>query len=485
MTVESTTPGAAKNVLFIMSDEHAGGIMGCAGHPLVSTPRLDRLAADGVRFPVAYTPSPICVSARASLATGLHVFEHGCWSSAQAWGGEPESWMHRASAAGAVVESIGKLHLRAPGQHGFRAEHLPMYVTNDGAGWPQGLLRDPLPDFPEAAELAGQTGPGESTYVDYDRRITDRAVEWLGDAPDDRPWVLFVSLVSPHYPLTAPAEFHAHYADAPIPPRIPAPASPAGDHPVVAAMRDFWDYDRYFTDDAHRDEAARHYLGLLSFLDHNVGRILDALDRSGRRAETAVIYTSDHGEMLGDHGFWCKSVMYEGSVSVPMLLSAPGIAPGVNPTPVSLVDIGPTIERFVGLDPAEPPTPPATVAARPLQDVIARPDPDRPLLSEYHDGGAPTATYLLRRGRWKYVHHADGSRPQLFDVGADPDERHDLGIEPGRAELRHRMEAELRSILDPEAVDQRATADKVELIERLGGRDAILALTGFNHTPIS
>ena len=135
----------AHNFLLLCSDEHARSALGCYGHPIVQTPNLDRLAARGTRFTRAYTPSPICISARASLATGLPVFEHRCWSSAEPYHGQVESWMHRLRAQGHQVDSIGKLHFRSgEDDNGFGQEILPMYLANEGRGWPQGLVRRPL-----------------------------------------------------------------------------------------------------------------------------------------------------------------------------------------------------------------------------------------------------------------------------------------------------------------------------------------------------
>lgn len=462
------------NVLFLMSDEHNRSVMGCSGHPLVSTPNLDALAARGTRFPNAYTPSPICVPARASLATGLHVFEHGCWSSAEPYHGQHESWMHRVRDAGVDVVSVGKLHFRdSDADHGFTQELDAMYLANDGKGWPQGLVRDPMPAFPQAAELAGMLGPGESDYTAYDRGITAAAVEWLRHERVE-PWVLFVSMVSPHYPLISPPEFYEPYADVPMPARIP----PSSDHPVLESMRDFWDYDRYF-DDETRDRAVRNYYGLTSFMDDNVGQIVDAL--GDRLDETLVIYTSDHGDMLGDHGFWCKSVMYEGSAGVPMIAAGPCVPVGVNKTPVSLTDIGATIEDAVGID---PPAPKGSWSSRPIQSFFAAEEGDRPILSEYHDGGSPTGSFMIRSGRWKYVHYADGSRDQLFDLDADPTEMDDLGADSAHDSVRVRMFEILTSIVDPDVVNRQAFEDQAKLLDLYGGAETVMAMPSFNHTPL-
>ena len=470
----------ATNVLFLLSDEHARSAAGCYGHPLVRTPTLDRLAARGQRFTRAYTPSPICIPARASLATGLPVFRHRCWSSAEPYHGQHESWMHRLRERGHHAVSIGKLHFRSgEDDNGFSEELLPMYLANNGRGWSQSLIRDTLPPFPEAVELARELGPGESDYTRYDRRITERACAWLREegGTEDGPWALFVSFVSPHFPLTAPQAFFDLYAGLDVPP----PRNGTVEHPVLREMRRFWDYDDYFEDDEARVLARRNYYGLCSFLDDNIRQVLAALDDSGQAERTTIVYTSDHGEMLGEQGFWTKSVMYEESVAVPMLLAGPGIPAGINPTPVSLNDLAATVEQAVA------PGPRAVVEpweARPLQDFAARPEPERLVISEYHDGGSPTGLTMLRQGSWKYVHYAGGHPAQLFDLDKDPGERNDLGTDPGYADLRATLLARLNGVLDPEAVNAQAFAEQKAKLEALGGAEKVLAMPSFNHTPL-
>jgi len=471
------------NVLILCSDEHARSAAGCYGHPVAMTPTLDRLAARGVRFTRAYTPSPICIPARASLATGLHVHETRCWSSAEPYHGQIESWMHRVRARGHRVSSVGKLHFRSGADdHGFEEELEPMYLANDGEGWPQGLLRDPLPPYDEVTQLAAGVGIGESEYTQYDRRVTEKAAAWLKSAPrdGDRPWALFVSFISPHYPLTAPPEFHALYDGLEMPEPIDARPS----HPVLREMAKFWDYDRHFTPEA-RLEARRCYYALCSFLDDNIRKVLLALEESGQAENTTILYISDHGEMLGNHGLWTKSVMYEDSVAIPMLMAGPAIKAGRNDTPVSLTDVAATVDVAMG---AEPQFKPVTAGdgwqGRPLQAFIDRPEPDREILSEYHDGGSPTGFFMLRAGRWKYVSYAGAPTAQLFDLERDPDELEDLGESPAHKETRAMMDARLRAILDPEEVNETAFADQARVLERLGGREKVSAMPSFGHTPL-
>lgn len=473
-----------KNVLILCSDEHARSALGCYGHPVVQTPTLDILAGLGTRFSRAYTPSPICISARACLATGAHVHENRCWSSAEPYRGQHESWMRRLRERGHATVSVGKLHFRSGNDdNGFSEEILPMYLANGGKGWPQGLIRNPLPGFAEAAELARDAGPGESTYTEYDRGIAAEACKWLKRYPSkikNKRWALFVSFVSPHFPLTAPPKFFDLYAGRELPATIAAGPNRKPDHPVLREMARFWDYDSYF-DDQSRDLGKRAYFGLCSFLDDNIRHVLEALEDSGAARDTVVIYLSDHGEMLGNHGFWAKSVMYEDSVAIPLIMSGRDLPVGVNHTPVSLTDIAATVEKIVGV---ERPRATEPWQGRPLHDFIDAPEAERFILSEYHDGGSPTGFFMIRQGPWKYVYYAGGHPCQLFNLETDPDELTDLGEDPAYEDARETMHDHLTSILDPDAVNAQAFADQAALLDSYGGVERVLAMPSFNHTPV-
>ena len=186
------------NVLVLLSDEHQAGAMGCAGHPIVHTPNLDALAAAGTRFTRAWTPSPVCVPARASLATGRWVHEIRYWDNATAYDGRVPGWGQRLQREGVTVESIGKLHYRdADAPTGFDRQHLPTHVWK-GIGQVWGSVRDPMPETMGRSPLYDEMGAGESDYNRYDVQVAQRAAGWLGEhANDASPWVLFVGLVAP------------------------------------------------------------------------------------------------------------------------------------------------------------------------------------------------------------------------------------------------------------------------------------------------
>ncbi|NNE22660.1 MAG: sulfatase-like hydrolase/transferase [Rhizobiales bacterium] len=473
-----------RNVLLICSDEHARSALGCYGHPVARTPVLDQLAGTGVRFTRAYTPSPICIPARASLATGTQVHENRCWSSAEPYHGQLESWMHRLRGQDHAVVSIGKLHFRSGADdNGFSEEIAPMYLANDGKGWPQGLLRSPMTDFPDAADMAIEIGSGDTSYTDYDREITDEACRWLRHYPkkiSNKPWCLFASFVSPHFPLQAPEKFYSLYEGSKLPAMIGRGERERPPHPIVDQMARFWNYDDYF-DEETRDIARRGYFGLCSFLDDNIRQVMMALEDSGAAQDTVVIYISDHGEMLGNHGFWAKSVMYEDSVGVPLIMTGPGIAHGVNDTPVSLTDIAATVEDITGALAGKPQ---GAWQSHSLQQVIDQPMDDRFIFSEYHDGGSPTGFFMIRQGAWKYVYYAGGHPVQLFNLDDDPDELNDLGEAARFEDKAAELHGLLTEILDPEEVNRRAFADQAAVIEKFGGVDKVRGMPSFNHTPI-
>ena len=479
-----TTVRPPRNMLFIMSDEHNKRFLGMAGHPVIQTPNLDQLAASGVRFSDAYCNSPICVPSRASFQTGQYVHRIRFWDNAIPYDGSVPSWAHRLRAAGHRVESIGKLHFRsAEDDNGFTQEHIPLHVVG-GIGDPIGMLRDPPIRREAALRLARQAGRGESDYQRYDQTITETAASWLAERatrPDDKPWCLFVSLVCPHFPLIARPEWYDLYPEdfVPWPALYGREERPA--HPFVEALRSCQIYDEGFDEPQKVRRAIAAYMGMVSFLDHNVGVLMNALAATGLNASTRVIYTSDHGDNLGNRGLWGKSNMYEESAGVPLIMAGPEVPRGVVcDAPVSLVDAFPTIIDCAGLapNPAD-----ADLPGAPLLDVVAGIAPPRTVMSEYHAAGAATGAFMVRHGRFKYIHYV-GMPAQLFDLEADPAEMTDLGQEPGFAGVIATCEKRLRCVVDPEAVDAQARTDQAARIQALGGREAILAKGSFGYSPV-
>lgn len=471
------------NLLFILSDQHNRDTLGCYGHPLVETPHLDALAARGVRFRSAYCNSPLCVPSRASLATGRYVHQTGYWDNASPYDGRIPGWGHRLMEAGHRVDAIGKLHYRSVEDPvGFSRALLPMNVV-DGIGDVMGSIRDGAPRYEMERADVENAGPGVSASLEYDADVAGLACDWLrrrARSSSRRPWVLFVSFVSPHPPFVAPSELYEKYPPDAI--SLPVQYRPGEQppHPSLATLRRTLHLEEPFTDEQIRRATATYY-AMCTYVDLQVGRVLSTLEKLGLADTTRVIYTSDHGESLGRRGLWGKFTLYEESAAVPLILAGPGVPRGqVSSEIVSLVDCCPTIVEALGhqLTAAERDLP-----GRSLWPMARGAGGSGLAFSEYHAVGSTSASYMLRDRRYKYIHHV-GERPQLFDLQSDPQELIDLSGDPGSRGVVTACERRLRSLVDPEAADAAAKADQRALIERFGGRERVLQRGTFGNTPV-
>ncbi len=493
------------NLLLIMSDEHRRQVLGAFGNAQARTPNLDALAAGGARFDNAYCNFPICVPSRASFAAGRYAHALGAWDNAAPYTGQAPSWGHRLTAAGHHVTTIGKLHFRGQqDDSGFPDQRIPMHIK-DGTGDLFGCLRPDVPHLRNALGHVATSGPGDSDYIRYDQAIADQAVHWLHEdaAQLEQPWCLWVSFSLPHFPFIAPPRHFDQFTPADLPLPIQGRAAEWPAHPHISAYR----ADRIQTPEEEMGESVVRrtvaaYYGMCAYLDEQIGRVLRALKAAGQADRTRILYTSDHGEILGDFGLWGKNVMYEGSAAVPLILSGPDVRPGTRITsPVSLVDSFPTVLDCLDV-PLE--SDDAELAGTSLWPAAAGESlTERTIFSEYHASGSRAAVFMLRQGRHKYVHHV-GFPSQLFDLERDPDERHDLALpllpdegqsasdtpplpegadrgegkspsdESPRVILDH-LESELRRLVDPEALDVAAKTDQRRRLDLHGGEAAIRA----------
>lgn len=471
----------AQNTLFIFSDEHTREITGCYGNPIIRTPNIDRLAARGTRFDNAYTNCPICVPARASLATGRYVHEIRMWDNAHPYYGEPKSWGHRLMDSGHHVTAIGKLHYRSDkDQTGWNQEIDTLHVI-EGIGDVAGSIRRNMTERTTVKNLARDAGRGDSTYLRYDTGTAKHAVRWLREeAPKhtDKPWTLFLGFVLPHFPLIAPPEYYDMYPDIPAPRLYAASERPT--HPVIKDLARNQAYDKYFDEDKVKI-ARTAYFGMVSYLDHCIGQVLDALQASGLVNDTRVIYTTDHGDNMGHRGLWGKSNMYEESAAIPMVIAGADVPAGHHvSTPVSLVDCYQTIVEGAGLSLNDNER--SAMPGHSLIDIANGAQPQRTILSEYHAAGASTGFFMIRVDQYKYVHYV-GQPAQLFDLANDPHETMDLAQGGMHESTLKRCEQKLRDVVNPEQVNDLAFADQQALIERHGGEAAVLARGDFGYTP--
>lgn len=251
-------------------------------------------------------------------------------------------------------------------------------------------------------------------------------------------------------------------------------------NPAMRALHEYQNFDEYFDERSTRIAIASYY-GLVSFVDSLIGQVRETLEKSGLADSTRIIYTSDHGDNLGDNGFWGKSTLYEESAGVPLVMTGPDIPVGKRvSTPATLVDLAPTFLEFNG----ESLTAEERVAlpGKNLLDLANGADPDRVAFSEYHAIGSITGAFMIRYRNWKYIHHVDYPC-QLFDLESDPEELNDLGEDPNFEETRSMLHGKLLEICDLDEVNRQAFADQAARVEANGGVEAVLKRSSIPYTP--
>lgn len=439
------------NLLVILSDQHNPFYSGPYGHAVVQTPHLDRLAAEGVVFENAYTSSPICVPARMSFMTGRHVQNIGVWDNGVPLPSDIPTWAHWVRAAGYDAVLAGKIHFRGLDQrHGFRAQLARDINAENRPNIPDWSKPLPTPQKPRA-EMPAR--PGYSKEIEADDRTEAAALRYLHDsARRDQPWAMVAGFVAPHPPFVVPRRYYEQYPTERVDlPTITAQQL-ANQHPANQRLR-AW---RGIPDQGVTAESARRahaaYYGLVTYLDEKIGRLLDALEETGQRQNTVVVYVSDHGEMLGEHGLWHKCCFYEGSVHIPLIISWPGILPAGRRVQevVSLVDLTATL-----LDLAEAPAI-APLDGGSLLSLARGEDPTwrNDALAEFYADGSTRPWAMLRRGRYKLVYSHEEA-PELYDLATDPQELHDLVADPACQKIRDELIEQLLARWNPAALDRR------------------------------
>jgi len=407
--------------------------------------------------------------------------------------GDIPGWGHALQAQGTPVESIGKLHYRDENDPaGFDHEHIPMMVV-DGVGMVWASIRKEDERESRPGRMLGKyIGPGTSAYTDYDSAVTDKTIEWLADrsVASEKPWCLYVGLVAPHFPLVVPEEFYNLYPLDSLPEVKLHPDSGYRQHPWIAKQNAFMDSESKFESTEERLSAIASYYGLCSWMDNNVGKILDTLEQTGLSQNTTVVYTSDHGDNVGARGLWGKSNMYEESCAVPLIMAGPDTKPAICNTPVSLLDLAVTIASHFGVT-IESNQQHGTIQGEDLNRIVKDSadngsvntgSTDRLVFSEYHAAGAVSGAFMIRKDQWKYIYYV-GFEPELFDLDADPEELTNVATDPAHTDILEALHNALLEICDPEATDQLAHQDQAKLIDSYGGRDKALALGASAATP--
>ncbi len=475
-----------QNLLFILGESHAPNLLGAFGNPFIKTPNLDALAKRGLLFDAAYCASPLCVPARASIATGRFPHETGYWDSNLAFDGEHDSWMKRLRENGYETIGIGKMHFRSDDDDNGYSRFIETMHIADGVGDLISALRaegrEPtyqgLWDIWTSQYGAGDIGP----YRQYDERIIAESIKWLRDETPgkDAPWALSVHFIAAHAPFVTPEKFFNLYDPNDLPPPIRFSKEERPGHPSISHLREIVCHQPDISLEQVQQVRAA-YFATVSYLDDLVGRLLDELNELGLADTTRIIYTSDHGFSCGDHFIFGLFHFYEESLGVPLIMAGPGIpAGGRISDPVSHVDLYPTFLEACGVPLNEDEQ---HANARSLWPLIKNEETREDAFAEYHGCCTASGGFVLREKSLKLIYFV-GMEPQLFNLSADPQEANNLATDPQNGDLVDSMMKKLRERVDPEAVDRQAKQAQRELIARHGGEAAVVQeMTGFSYSP--
>ncbi|SCM76083.1 Choline-sulfatase [uncultured Pleomorphomonas sp.] len=440
------------NILVLMVDQLSGVFFPDGPADFLRTPRLAALSRRARRFSNCYTASPLCAPSRASFMTGLLPSETGVYDNAAEFRSDMPTFAHRLRGAGYRTILSGKMHFVGPDQlHGFE-ERLTTDIYPADFGW--------TPDYEKPEEridwwyhnLASVTAAGTAeitNQLEYDDEVAFQARARLYDLarrPDDRPWCLTVSFTHPHDPYVARKRFFDLYQDSPaLDPAVPPIADEALDvH--SRRIRAACDSDSYAIDQATVRRARQAYFANISYIDEQIGSLLDVLESCGLADNTAIVFTADHGDMLGERGLWFKMSFFEGSARVPLMIAAPGLDAGRIDTPVSLVDVAPTLAALAGAPEAD---------IGPGRSLLGdgTPDDHPPVLMEYAGETTVAPMVGIRKGRWKLAVSASDP-PLLYDLEADPQELDNRAGDPAAAAVLAELSAEVAATWDLDRFDR-------------------------------
>jgi choline-sulfatase len=454
-----------------MADQLNASVLRPYGGTAVRSPTIDRLAADGVLFRSAYTPSPLCAPARFAMMSGQLGSRIGAYDNASEFPASVPTFAHYLRRAGYQTSLVGKMHFVGPDQlHGFE-ERLTTDIYPADFGWTPswGDSNRRFDRWFHNMDSVANAGVADVTnQLDYDDDVGFNAVRKLRNlarTTDERPWFLTVSFTHPHDPYVARPEFWNLYRDVDIPLPAVARIDPAVDDPHSRRLRHVIAADRTEVTVEQVTAARRAYFANITYVDTLFQQLLAVAERHGLDEDLVVIFTADHGDMLGERGLWYKMCFFEGSARVPLIVHAPGrFDPGTVDEHVGLLDLAPTLIELAG---ASQPDHLDGTSLLPLLEPGVPLDGDRSgrtVVSEYLGEGAVAPIFMIRRDRWKFVWSAIDP-PQLHDLDADPDELTNLAADPTYRATTTAFEAEVHKRWDVERVNadvlasQRARTD--------------------------
>ncbi|TDX29786.1 choline-sulfatase [Modicisalibacter xianhensis] len=433
------------NILFLMADQMKASSLPFYGHPLVKTPYLSRLAEEGVVFDSAYCNSPLCAPSRFTLMSGQLPARVGGYDNAADFPADTPTFAHYLRDAGYYTALTGKMHFCGPDQlHGFE-ERLTTDIYPADYGWFVDWENfEERPSYYHNMSSVTQAGPCvRSNQLDYDDEVAFRAKRFLYDYArngEQRPFCLTVSLTHPHDPYTIGQQYWDRYDHQAIDmPRVPYSRELMDPH--SRRLRHVYQLDENTVNEAQIRNARHAYYGAISYVDDQIGTILEALAETNLADDTIIVFSGDHGDMLGERGLWYKMSWFEDSARVPMIVHAPSrFAPGRVSESISTMDLLPTFAELAHGGKA--PEYAVPIDGRSLLPHLTGTGGHDEVIGEYLGEGAIAPLLMIRRGRYKFVHSAPDP-DQLYDLESDPLELVNLACDPAYADLCHRFRNEV------------------------------------------
>lgn len=415
------------NILFILADQHSPLEMGCAGHPVVQTPHLDQLSSEGVVFDNCYCQNPLCVPSRASLLTGQYCRSHGIYDNQHILESNSVTFPRVLSSAGYRTCLIGKAHFNGEQFQGFQQRP---YGDLFGQAHQPDPRRDSTMGVTGLGRLLVQPGPSAIPIALTQTEVcVAEAAKWLQahiGLHVAQPFCLCVHLDKPHFPMNPPRRYFARYERNVILPDVPRDYLERAVPFVREAIAVNGAGEHFGKDRELHERALAAYYGCVEWVDDAVGRLLEVLEYLELAEDTVVIYASDHGEMAARHGFWQKTVFFEPSARVPLIMRWPmGFSGGQRRSePVGLIDLFPTLSEIAAA------ATPATCEGLSLLPLLRSGQIARDaIFSESVVLKHPEhAGCMIRTGHWKYSLYLDGY-DELYDIVEDPQEWHNLAMD--------------------------------------------------------
>ena len=475
------------NILLVMADQLAPHFTSTYGHPVVSTPHLDALAERGARFDAFYSHSPLCAPARFTMMAGRSVASIGAWDNAAEFPASVPTFAHHLQSAGYKTVLTGKMHFVGPDQmHGFEERLTTDIYPADFAWTPDWSLVDERIDkWYHNMDPLHEAGQAITTHqIDYDEEVGYTARRKLLDLArnhnDDRPFFMVASFIHPHDPYVARPEWWDIYDhdDIDLPDDVDLNSLDAHSlrirHGIQADTVGF-------TEEQTRN--ARHgYYANTSYVDDWLGKLMATLEETGQADNTIVMFTADHGDMLGDRGLWYKMTFHERSARVPLVMAGPGVANNTIPNAASHLDVLPTLLDIAtsGGDWAEAAP---DLEGRSLWSLASGDDdPTSEAIGEYMAEMTSRPITMIRRDNLKYI-HCDTDPPLLYDVDADPLERTNLADDPDYGDIAAGFAAEVQQRWDFDAITERVMASQRARHTIHRAVDATAGLHSWDHLP--